>query len=309
MGERGAEVGGGVALAQEQDLASVVAGEAALGGGEAGEEAGSVEADVGEGLLDLGEVGAAAIPGWVDELRIDVHPSAARREFVARHEPEIGGVDEELVLGDADREDLGDVVVGDGVAVAVDGDEAVGAADAIEDAGRVVGVERQGPQERALLGEHLQLGPAGLLVRAGVAGGPLPLGELMLQVLDVAETPAVEEASLELPETSFHPRLVVGVAGAAGHRPELVVSGEGEEARVVDGLAPLPAEYDGLLAVVLARPRGALEPGEGGEVSVHEGVEVAAGEDAVALASGVGEHVGEELDGLPSARGEVDGEG
>lgn len=170
-------------------------------------------------------------------------------------------------------------------------------------------MKRQGPQEGPLLGKHLQLGPAGLLVRAGVAGGALPFGELVPQVLDVAEAPAVEEAPLELPETSLHPRLVVGVAGAAGHRPELVVSGEGEKARVVDGLAPLPAEHDGLLAVVLARPGGALEPSEGGEVPVHEGVEVAAGEDTVALAGGVGEHVGEELDGLPGARGEVDGEG
>lgn len=135
MGERGTEVGGGVAFAEEQDLPGVIAGEAALRGDEAGEEAGAVEADVGEGLLDLGEVSAAAIPGRVDELRVDVHAPAARRELVARHETEVGGVDEELVLGDADGEDLGDVVVGDGVAVAVHGDEAVGAADAVEDAG------------------------------------------------------------------------------------------------------------------------------------------------------------------------------
>lgn len=309
MGECGAEVGGGVALAEEQDLPSVIAGEAALRGDETGEEAGAIEADVGEGLLDLGEVGAAAIPGRVDELGIDVHPAAPRRELVARYETEVGGVDEELVLGDPDREDLGDVVVGDRVAVAVHGDEAVGAADAVEDAGRIVGVERQGTEERALLGEHFELGPAGLLVPASIAGGPLPHGELEAEVLDVAEAPAVEEAALELPETSFHPRLVVGMARPAGYRPELVVSGESEEARVVDGLAPLPAEHDRLLAVVLARPGCSLEAGEGREVTVHEGVEVAAGEDAVALAGGVGEHVREELDRLAPARGEVDGEG
>ena len=309
VGERGGEVGGGVALAQEQDLTGVVAGEAALRGGEAGEEACTALAAVGEGLLDLGEVGAAAIPGRVDELRVDVHAAAAGRELVARHEPEVGGVDEELVLGDADGEDLGDVVVGHGVAVAVDGDEAVGAADAVEDARRVVGVERQRSQEGALLGEHLELGPMRLPVQAGIAGGALPLGELAAEVLHVAEAAAVEEAPLELPKSALDPGFVIWVPGAAGDRPELVVSGEGEEARVVDGLAPLPAEHDRLLVVVLAGPGGALEAGEGGEVAVHESVEVAAVEDGVALAGGVGEHVREELDRLATARREVDGEG
>ena len=146
MGEGRAEVGGGVALAQEQDLAGVVTGEAALGGGEPGEEAGAIHADACEGLLDLGEVGAAAIPGRMDEIGVDVHAAAARGELVARDEPEVGRVDEELVLGDADGQDLGDVVVRDGVAVGIDDDEAVDAANAVEDAGRVVWVERQGSQ-------------------------------------------------------------------------------------------------------------------------------------------------------------------
>jgi len=101
VGQGGAEVGGGVALAEEQDLAGVVAGEAALRGGETGEEAGAVGAHVGEGLLDLGEICATAIPRGVDELRVDVHASTAQGQLVARNEPEVGSVDEELVLGDA----------------------------------------------------------------------------------------------------------------------------------------------------------------------------------------------------------------
>jgi hypothetical protein len=42
---------------------------------------------------------------------------------VARDAREIGGVNEELALGDADGQDVGDVLVGDGVAVAVPLDE------------------------------------------------------------------------------------------------------------------------------------------------------------------------------------------
>jgi len=210
VGEGGAEVLGGVALAQDEDLAGMVAGEAALSRDEAGEEASPVDPDVGEGLLDLREVGAAAIPGRMDELGIDVHAAPAGGELVARHEPQVSRVDEDLVLRDADGQDLGDVIVGYGVAVAVHGDEAVDAADAVEDTGRVVRVGRQGPQQRALLGEHLQLGPAGGLVEPGVADGVLPLGELATHVVEVAKAAAVEEAPFELPETTLDPRLGKG---------------------------------------------------------------------------------------------------
>jgi hypothetical protein len=48
------------------------------------EEAGAVHADASEGLLDLGEVGAAAIPGRMDEIGVDVHAAAARGGLVAR---------------------------------------------------------------------------------------------------------------------------------------------------------------------------------------------------------------------------------
>ncbi len=85
VGERGAEVGGGVALAQEQDLPGVVAGGAALGGGEAGEEARALLADVAEGLLELVEVGTAAIPRRMDRRR---GPRPAAR---ARAAPRAGG--------------------------------------------------------------------------------------------------------------------------------------------------------------------------------------------------------------------------
>jgi hypothetical protein len=44
--------------------------------------------------------------------------SGGGRELVARDAGEVGGVDEELALRDADREQIGHVVVGDGVLVA-----------------------------------------------------------------------------------------------------------------------------------------------------------------------------------------------
>ena len=307
VGEGPVEIGGGVALAQEQDAPPVVAGVAALRRGEPGEEAGAVVAEVGEGLLDDAQVGAAAVPGRVDVLRIDVDAAAAGRELVARDQAQIGGVDEELVLGDSDREDLGNVVVGDRIAIAVDGDEAVDGADPVMDARGVIWMERQRPQERLLLGKHLQLGPAGLPVGAGVAGVGLPDRQLAPQVLEVAEAAGIEEAALEFPEAALDAGLVVGVVAPAGQRRKLVVRGVGEEARVVDRLIALPSQDYGLLAVVLASMGGAIEAGKGGVMAVHQRVVVAAKEGAATLARRVGEHVREDLDHRPAGEREVDG--
>ena len=51
--------------------------------------------------------------------------------------------------------------------------------------------------------------------------------------------------------------------------------GEGEEARIVDGLLPLPAQHDGLLAVVVAVAAQPPKRVKALLVAVHERVEVA----------------------------------
>src|SRR4051812_15758403 len=120
VAERGGEVARRVALSQEENLPGVVAGEAALGRGEPGEETPSRLADGGEGHLQLIQVSAAAVPpGLVGAGRDDVVAGAARGQLSFGHQLEVSRVDEELVLGDADGEDVGDVVIRDGVAVAV----------------------------------------------------------------------------------------------------------------------------------------------------------------------------------------------
>ena len=73
--------------------------------------------------------------GWSDILA-----GAAWGQLVSRDAPQVGGVDEQLVLGDAHGQDIGDVLIGDSVAISIEGDEAVDGADAVDDAGGVVGV-------------------------------------------------------------------------------------------------------------------------------------------------------------------------
>lgn len=62
-----------------------------------------------------------------------------------------------------------------------------------------------------------------------------------------------------------------------------VVAREGEEARVVDRLLPLPPQHHRLLAVVFALARAASETREGALVSVHPREQIVALVEAVVL--------------------------
>src|SRR5262249_57091860 len=103
--------------------------------------------------------GAFAARGRVVAGGVELVAGAARGELVAGDAAEVGGVDEQLALGDAHGQDVGHVLVGDGVAVAFPVDEAVDAANAVGDAGGVVGVARERNElVFLLLGEALEAG-------------------------------------------------------------------------------------------------------------------------------------------------------
>ena len=294
VAERGVEIGGGEALAEQEDLAGLVAPDPRRPGAHEAEEARGVFAHLLEGAAELVEVHeAVAARARVEPGRVEPEPLAAGRELVACDAGEVGGVDEELALGDADRQDVGDVVIGHGVGVAFPGDEAVDGADAVDDPRGVVGVARQGHEALALTGEAIErrLAMPASLVDDGVE----PVGELRPQVLEVAEGATVEKRALGLPEAPLDAGLGVGVT-AHGAGAKLVVGGEGEEAWIVDGLLPLPAQDDIFLAVVGAHLGAPPEAREGLSVPIHERMEVRVPVEVVVLAPGVDEHIRECLD-------------
>ncbi len=306
VAQRGAQVGRRVALAQEQDLARLVSGQARRRDGEPGKEVGGVLAHAVESRAQLLAVGPPAIPRRVDALGVDVDARAPRRELVPGHAAQVRGVDQELALRHAHGHDVGDVLVGHRVAIALPGNEAVDGAHPIDDPGGVVGMAGQRPQVRRLLGKHGERRALALLVRPLVEDVALPDGELGAHVVEVVEAPAIEEAPLEVPEGPFDPRLVVGLPGPAGLGAKFVVAGEGQEARVVDRLLALPPEDDRLLAVVLARVGGAGKLVEGLDVPVDERVKVAALVEAEAPPRREAEDVGEGLHDGAAPAAEVD---
>jgi len=141
--ERGIEVLRLEAGAQDEDTAGVMGPDARRPGAHQAEERGAALTDAVEGAGELVEIESALAPRRrVETLGIDHAPRATGSELVTSNALEVGTVDDELALGDAHGEQIGDVVVADGVPVALPIDEAIDAADAVSDLRRVVGVAR-----------------------------------------------------------------------------------------------------------------------------------------------------------------------
>lgn len=146
---------------------------------------------------ELVEIDRALPPGWlVEASRISFRTGAARRELLARDALEIGGVNEELTLGNADGQDVGDMLVGDGVAVALPLDEPVDAGEAVDDASGVVRMSGEGQELVLIFGaEPLERSAAS----TGVDDPVEPGGKLSPDVIEVTEGATIEEGALELP--------------------------------------------------------------------------------------------------------------
>lgn len=211
VGQGGRDVGAVVALAEREDLAGVMRDGAALAALEAAQEVGGGVAELGEDGPEHLEVGRPRRRRAARER--DALVGAFRQPLVDDDWPQVRGVDVHLGRGDADRQESRDMLVGDLVEVALEGDAAGGVAQAIDDARGVVGSARQRQQVRRLGGKAP--GDRSPVTADDPLIGDLihPAQELGVQVGLVVEAATVEEAALQLPEAALDPRLVIGVRG------------------------------------------------------------------------------------------------
>lgn len=190
--ESAIEIGGGVTLTQEQDLPSMKAAEAGLSDRERLKERGARLAHLLEGGGELREIGHAFSTEWrVQPLGVELEMRATRGELVLRDAAQVRGVHEQLALGDAYRQEIGDVVVGHGVLVALVMHVAFEVGDAVHDARGIIRVKGQRQQVRLLDGEALER--SGAVARAKVADLVEPASELGSEVVEVPEAAAIEE--------------------------------------------------------------------------------------------------------------------
>ena len=116
---------------------------------------------------------------------------------------EVGRVDEELVLGDAEDDEVEDGAEGNGVAHVVPAHEGVVGDDAIGDLGGVVGVRWQGEEVILLAGKAIEGALPGGVVQVPIAGGVHPRAGERIEVGLGGERAGVEQVALDILEGSL----------------------------------------------------------------------------------------------------------
>ena len=141
MSERAVESFGGVSLSEQQDLSRLRPPDARGALAHQAKELGGALAHALESETELVQVDRAlSLRLRVEAGGIQLEPRAARSELVTRDALQICGVHEQLALRDAHREDVGDVIVRNRVAIAAPRDEPIDAAETVDDARGVVDV-------------------------------------------------------------------------------------------------------------------------------------------------------------------------
>ena len=112
-------------------------------------------------------------------------------------------------------------------------------------------------------------------MNAHVGHGGEPVGELGVQVVEVAERPAEEEVLADVAERPLHLALGLRPVGPAGFRVKAVMAGEVEQRAVVDDAAfRRLADDGGLHPVVEDLRRHAAEVGERRDVAAQDRLQV-----------------------------------
>ena len=226
----------------------------------------------------------------------DAAPAAALEHGMDGDEPAVLE-DPDLGGGDLNLDGTPAGAVGDGVEIAADRDHALVGDPPLE---AEDGVERPGRQRlesRLLLGEVLDDNAPGGAVQAAVGDLVEPLGELGVQVTQVAESPGQEEVLADIAERPLDFALGLGAVGPAGLGQVAVVTCQSEELVVVDDAALVDlAEDRGAHPIVEDLLRYAAKRVEGGDMAAQHGGEVLLGDEAGPHHAAVAEHEGEQPD-------------
>jgi hypothetical protein len=134
-------------------------------------------------------------------------------------------------------------------------------------------------------------------MNAHVGHGSQPVGELGVQVVEVAERPAKEEVLADVAERPLHLALGLRPVGPAGFRVKAVMAGEVEQRAVVDDAAFRCFTDDGgLHPVVEDFLRHAVEVGERCDVAAQDRLQVLMQDEARPQPPARSEHQREQPD-------------
>jgi hypothetical protein len=158
--------------------------------------------------------------------------------------------------------------------------------------------------EFLLMQLHRRLGKGAELADIGDLGQPPSRG--LIEMVQRFNGAAVEHAGLDREERAFHLPFGLGPPHSAGHRPEAIMRGEGQEPRVVDRHVILGATDDDPHLVIQAGRGHSPQMLEGPHVLAQSGDHVLGLDEAEVLPPRVAQDVAEQVDAAPAFAGEVD---
>ena len=151
--------------------------------------------------------------------------------------------------------------------------------------------QRQGLEHELLFGKGFVDDALGRRMHARVGHRPEPMGELSVQVVEIAEQAGEEEVLADVAERPLDFPLGLGPVGAAGLRMEAVMCGTVDQRAVVDdvGLVVL-ADHRGLHPVVEDLARHSAQGREGRHMATQHGLQILMGDKTRPDQPAVAEH-------------------
>jgi len=214
-------------------------------------------------------------PDPVNRRAIPGDPSAGRRPFMADDDLKFRRVDDDLLLRGLHRQDVGHMLVWDGIAVGLELEVSFEVADPKRHFRAVIGMKRQRPQGRKLLFEEdLQRRPAGGVMHMGVAPFADPPAGAGAEIVEILKLAAAQEIALHVLKRALDLPLRFGPASTADDRVTAIVGDEGGKGRVDHRPPRLPAQDDRLLAVVETLGRDTRKMREGVLVAANQGEKI-----------------------------------
>jgi hypothetical protein len=219
-------------------------------------------------------------------------PCPLRETLMMGHHLDLRAVDEHVLLGGFQGEDISHILVGDGVAIGFKIQEPIDAANPQGHFGRIVIVKGQGLKSASfLLHEEFQRRAMGCFMDMLIGSVPEPPLSRGLQVIEILERACVEEVFLYILEG----RLYFSFRLRPAHDDGLAVimGNEGDEGRVVDRAAGFPAQQDGFLPVIQTLLRNSLKMVKGVLMPADQGEKLTVGGKVDILPPGKAQDIGE----------------
>ena len=244
----------------------------------------------------------------VDRSAVQNDPRSCRTSFMTDDEVELRRVDQDLSLGGLHGQDVGHMLVRDGITVGLELDVSFKIADPERHFGAVIGMERQGRKGWQLLFEkEFQGRSAGCIMLVAIAFLAQPPAGTGPEIIEILKLSAAQKISLHVLKGTLDFSFRFRPTTPADDRTAAIMGDEGGKGRIDHRPARLPAQDDCFFTVVETLGGRAGKMREGLLVTSDQGEKIPPWGEVDKLPPGEAQDVRETLDPRFTGFQELDG--